>query len=133
MAGRGKCVHVQATGNTKISVCAENRVHVSHLILLIYCAVILAIPLPVCLSPPHLHMSNSDLESTCLCFPKSLHPNKEHRSALAAPRQFCFTLTKYAVGRKYLIKCDFFFQKNKHPLQLKLQTNANCLLKVNTK
>lgn len=52
----GKCVHVRATGNTKISVCAEGSVHFSHPILLICCAVISAIPLPVCLSPPHVHI-----------------------------------------------------------------------------
>lgn len=44
-----------ATGNMKISVCAESRVRVSHPILLICCAVIPAIALHVCLSPPHFH------------------------------------------------------------------------------
>lgn len=78
VAGGGKHVYVQATGNMKISVCAERRIHVSHPILLICCVVILAIPLAVSRSAPHTHtcfpLSNYDLRRICLCFPKSLYP-----------------------------------------------------------
>lgn len=54
----GKCTHVRVTGNTEISVCAESRLHVSHLILLMCCAVTSAISLPACLPvpPPRLHI-----------------------------------------------------------------------------